>query len=59
MSAELWRSVLPIYAFMFVNLVVVATALGWAFRRKLFADEDAMRSAPLRDDLSPEENENG
>lgn len=60
MSTELWRSVVPIYAFMIVNFVTVAAALAWAFRRKLFtASEDEMRRAPLHDDLSHEENGNG
>ena len=60
MSAELWRSVVPIYAFMFVNVLTVGAALAWAIRRKLFsAKEDELRRAPLDDDFSPEENGNG
>lgn len=60
MSTELWRSVVPIYAFIFVNGIVVLAAFAWAVRRKLFtASEDEMRRAPLHDDLSHEENGNG
>ncbi len=59
MSAELWRSVVPIYAFMFLNVLVVGAALAWARRRRLFRDEGALRRAPLDDHRTLEENDHG
>jgi hypothetical protein len=59
MSVELWRSVVPIYVFMFLNLLAVGAALAWAVRRDLFRDEDVLRRAPLDDKRTLEENDNG
>ena len=59
MSVELWRSVVPIYAFMFLNVMAVTAAFLWAGRRRLFTNEDELRHLPLREDLAPEEDHNG
>ncbi len=60
MSTELWRSVVPIYAFMIVNFVAVAAALVWAARRRLFsASEEQLRRAPLHDDSPFQEKDHG
>ncbi len=47
------------YAAMFLNVLMVGAALFWALRAELFSGEDALRRAPLDQDLTSEENENG
>ncbi|HEY7723793.1 MAG TPA: hypothetical protein VH880_00555 [Anaeromyxobacteraceae bacterium] len=41
MSAELWRGEIGPYAFMILNVLGVAAALAWAWRRGLFCGLDA------------------
>ncbi len=62
MSAEIWRSEIVTYGFMFLNMAAVATGLAWAWRRGLFSDLDETMHAALElphDPASSKENGNG
>jgi len=41
MSAEIWKSELVVYSFMFLNMLTVGAGLLWAWRRKtMFSNHD-------------------
>ncbi len=60
MSGELWRSEVPIWAFIFLNCIAVATAFIYAYRKGHFSDlDETMRKTLLNDDAPAKENFHG
>jgi len=58
MSAEIWRSEVLLYGFMILNLLAVAAALAWAWRRGLLGAPDDP-SPHLEPGLPTQENSDG
>lgn len=61
MNAEIWRSEIALYGFMILNVLAVASCLGWAYRRGHLSDLDdtMMKSLDLPSTTAPSSKENG
>lgn len=62
MNAEIWRSEIALYGFMIMNVLAVASCLGWAYRRgHLTGLDDAavLKTLDLTDPPAATSKENG
>lgn len=62
MNAEIWRSEIALYGFMIMNVLAVASCLGWAYRRGHLSgldDAAVLENLELTDPAATTSKENG